>query len=200
MTDRSACPLTCVEMVRIALDSGIRWVQYRDKEQSRLSLYRNALLLRRITRQYNACFIINDHADIARAVSADGVHLGQDDLPVREARRIMGRGRIIGISTHSVEEAQTAERDGADYIGYGPIYHTTTKNAGMPRGADSIAEIRKHVRIPVVAIGGITAERLPELFSSGVMAVAVASGILKGHLPENASQFLSTARLSQRLH
>jgi thiamine-phosphate pyrophosphorylase len=193
ITDRDSCPLTCEEMVRMALMAGVRWVQYRDKDRDRLCFYRTALKLRRITRDFDACFIVNDHADIAQAVDADGVHLGQDDLPVAAARKILGPDRIVGISTHSLDEALAAEGEGADYVGYGPIYETSTKpDADTPKGPDEAARIAKSLRIPVVAIGGITAEALPTLMKRGVSGVAVASGILKGHLMGNVARFLSS--------
>jgi thiamine-phosphate diphosphorylase len=172
------------------LRAGAKWVQYRDKEKSRREIYKEAIRLRRLTKKFNAVFIVNDYADIALAVDADGVHLGQDDLPIREARRIMGKDKIIGISTHSLEQAKEAEKEGADYIGFGPIFHTTTKDAGIPKGADMLKEIKRHVQIPVVAIGGINLENLKSVLDAGVDAVAVASAILKGDIENNVKIFM----------
>jgi thiamine-phosphate diphosphorylase len=118
------------------------------------------------------------------------VHLGQDDLPVKEARKILGKDRIIGISTHTLEQAREADRDGADYIGFGPVFHTTTKDAGDPKGVEMLREIKMQVRIPVVAIGGITLENIRPVLEAGADAVAVSSALLKGDIEENIERFL----------
>jgi thiamine-phosphate pyrophosphorylase len=181
ITDRYSCDLTPVEMTALVLRAGVKWVQYRDKDKDRCDFYRNALQLRELTRAFGAHLIINDHADIAAAVEADGVHVGQDDLPLKHARRIVGDNRIIGISTHSVREAVEAQAGGADYIGFGPVFETSTKDAaGEPKGASGIAEVQREVDIPVVAIGGIQRNCIQDLFQSGARAVAVASAILRG--------------------
>jgi thiamine-phosphate pyrophosphorylase len=190
VTDRNSCTLTCLEMARIALQTGIGWIQYRDKERSRKEVYGTALALRKLTREHRASLVINDHADIAAAVDADGVHLGQHDLPVKEARRIMGRGKIIGVSTHGLAEALRAEAEGADYIGFGPVFPTRTKDAGFPKGTARLERVRARVCIPVVAIGGICAENVEGVLSSGARAVAVASALLTGDMRLNAACFL----------
>lgn len=195
ITDRGLCPLTCLEMARLVLEAGVKWLQYRDKDRDRLGLYRTALALRELTSAYGASLIINDFADIAAAVGADGVHLGQEDIPLREARKILGEGKIIGISTHSLEEALRAEADGADYVGFGPVYATATKKAGRPKGVARLGEVGEKLRIPVVAIGGIDHKRLPDVMESGAKAVAVASSILsKGDISRNAESFLTGLR------
>lgn len=189
ITDRKACSLTTEEMVSIVLDAGVRWIQHREKDKSRREIYEEATRLRKLTRKYNAVFIVNDYADIALAADADGVHLGQDDLPIKEARKILGE-KIIGISTHSVEQAILAEREGADYIGFGPIFQTKTKDAGTPKNPAAISEIKKKVKIPVVAIGGITLNNLISIIDAGADAIAVASGILCGNVFDNAKNFI----------
>jgi thiamine-phosphate pyrophosphorylase len=158
--------------------------------------FEEALELRKLTRDYKACLVINDHVDIAAAVDADGVHLGQDDLPLAEARKILGKEKIIGISTCSEEEAIKAEVDGADYIGFGPLFHTVTKDIGEPIGPDMLGNIRNKVKIPVVAIGGISKEHLGTVMSHGVQAVAVAAGILKGDIGNNAKGFIQKLQKS----
>ncbi len=171
------------ETVRMVLDAGIAWIQYREKELTRKEIYYQAEKLRRITEEYRAILIINDHADIALSVDAQGVHLGQEDLPLKEARKIMGP-RIIGISTHNKAEALEAQKGGADYIGFGPIYPTTTKeDAHVPKGISGLSEIRQVINIPVVAIGGIRPENLEDIFQAGASAVAVASAILDSDDP-----------------
>lgn len=199
ITDRGACQLTCTEMIEMALAAGVNWVQLRDKERDRLGLYRIAMKARALTRAYGATLIINDHTDIAVAVDADGVHLGQDDLPIAAARQLVGKGRIIGISTHNVKEAISAERAGADYIGFGPIYKTDTKEgAGRPKGTEMISRIRASVGIPVVAIGGISCKSLKPVIKAGADAVAVASGVLKGAVQNNFMQYLSEIQKGAR--
>ncbi len=194
ITDRSVCKSSYEDMVRLLLEAGVTWVQYRDKEGSRRDIYRNALNLRIITREYKAVLIVNDHTDIAFATDADGVHLGQDDLPIQKAREILGKNRLVGLSTHTVEQAISAQASGADYIGFGPIFHTATKDAGSPRGIPILHQLRRQVRIPIVAIGGITFENIRPVLETGVDAVAVASAILKGDIRENAGRFLDIIR------
>ncbi len=161
------------------LDAGIKWIQYREKDLTRKEIYYTAERLRRITEDYEAVFIVNDHADIACAVDADGVHIGQDDLPIKEARRIM-KDKIIGVSTHDLQQAIEAEVEGADYIGFGPIFATSTKeNADSPRGLELLRMVSSQVKIPVVAIGGINIENIEDVLKHGASAVAVVSGILK---------------------
>lgn len=176
-------------LVTTALDSGIRWIQYREKDESRAFIFKEAMRLRQLTLQYNATLIINDHADIAVAVDADGAHLGQEDLPLKEAKKIASE-KIIGISTHSITEAITAEREGADYIGFGPVFMTKTKDAGPAKGLEMLREIKRNVSIPVVAIGGINAKNLSSVLEAGVDAVAVASGLISGDMARNIEYFL----------
>jgi thiamine-phosphate pyrophosphorylase len=194
ITDRKVSGLSYEDMTRKVLLKGVRWIQFREKETSRREIYQNAIRLRRLTKDYDAVFVVNDFPDIAMCSGADGVHLGQDDLPLKEARKIMGRDRIIGISTHSLEQAAEAEKDGADYIGFGPVFPTLTKDAGGPKGIAMLREIRKQVNIPIVAIGGISLENISSVLQTGVDAVAVASAILRGDIEENAKRFMDHLR------
>lgn len=189
ITDRRLCSLSIEEMVSKAIDAGIKWIQYRDKEETRRNIYYNALRLRKITKEKGVFLIINDHVDIACAVDSDGVHLGQEDLPLNEARRIIN-DKIIGISTHSLEQAIEAQRGGADYIGFGPVFSTETKDAGLPKGVEELYKIKKSINIPVVAIGGINLDNVKRVLETGVDAIAVASAILKGNIEENVRSFL----------
>ncbi len=172
------------------LAAGIRWVQYREKEKTKRDVYLEAVALRELTQKSGACLIINDYADIALAVEADGVHLGQDDLPLEEARKIMGR-KIIGVSTHSLAEAVDAEKIGADYIGFGPIFETVTKEAGEPKGLGPLREVKASVRVPVIAIGGITVDTVDSVLGTGCDGVAVSSGLIGGDTVERAKRFIS---------
>ncbi|NOY65585.1 MAG: thiamine phosphate synthase [Nitrospirae bacterium] len=188
ITDSRFTQYAVEETVRMVLDAGIKWVQYREKYLTRKEIYYQAERLRRITEEYRAILIINDYADIALSVDADGVHLGQEDLPLYEGRKVMGP-RIIGISTHNMDEAKRAEYGSADYIGYGPIYPTATKeDADIPKGTAGLQVITDNVNIPVVAIGGIKLESLEEIFKAGAAAVAVASAILRAEDPHNKAR------------
>jgi thiamine-phosphate pyrophosphorylase len=190
ITDPKASNLSFEDMTIKVLRGGVRWVQYRDKVRPRREIYEEAIRLRKSTQDYNAIFIVNDYTDIAYCVNADGVHLGQNDLPLIEARRIIGKKKIIGISTHNLEQAIEAERDGADYIGFGPVFQTITKDAGEPKGIDMLREVKTKVKIPVVAIGGINLENIIPVLNTGIDAVAIASAILTGDIEENVRRFM----------
>ena len=195
ITGQETDSLSFEEMSLKAMQAGLKWVQYRDKERSRRDIYEESIRLTDMAKKFGAVLIINDHPDIALAAGADGVHLGQDDLPAKEARKIMGKSRIIGVSTHSVKQARDAERDGADYIGFGPVFYTMTKDAGRPKGIEMLREIKRQVRIPVVAIGGITAENIGPVLEAGADAVAVSSAILRGDIEKNIKRFLEIIKL-----
>lgn len=161
-----------------ALDAGVKFFQYRSKNGARKGIYEVAMTLSRIARDAKACFIVNDHADIAAAVDADGVHLGQEDLPVEFARKLLGNDKLIGISTHGLEQAVAAESAGADYIGFGPLFLSTTKDAGQTQGIRKLSIIKQAVTLPVIAIGGIDLPNVQDVFRSGADGVAVISAIL----------------------
>jgi thiamine-phosphate pyrophosphorylase len=161
-----------------ALSAGVRLFQYRNKSGSRRAVYETALLLAPAARRSGALFILNDHADIAAAVDADGVHLGQDDLPIEAARRFLGRDKIIGISTHDLDQARAAEGAGADYIGFGPVFATATKKAGAAKGTGDLVLIRRTVSIPVLAIGGINRANVADVIRAGADGAAVISAVL----------------------
>jgi thiamine-phosphate pyrophosphorylase len=182
LTDTELAGLTNVQITRQALSAGIKIIQLREKNRSKKEIFNEALAMKALTSKHKALLIINDHIDIALAVNAEGVHLGQEDMPVAEARQIMGRKKIIGVSTHSLRQAQKAEDEGADYIGFGPIFQTSTKDAGKPRGLNALQKVRNHISIPIVAIGGITSENIREVLMSGADAAAIASGILIGNI------------------
>jgi thiamine-phosphate pyrophosphorylase len=189
ITDSTYSDLPLYDMINSVLSAGVNWIQYRAKDLSRRKIYENALTLRKLTALFDATLIINDHADIALSVGADGVHLGQDDLPLKEARKIMGN-RIVGISTHDLVQAKDAESGGADYIGFGPVFHTSTKDAGAPKGVDNIRKIKENVSIPLVAIGGINPDNLESVVRAGADAVAVATAICRGNITVNAGKFV----------
>jgi thiamine-phosphate pyrophosphorylase len=180
-----------LRIVQGALDGGADVVQLRKKEMSKGPQYRLASSLRGLTRSYGALLIINDHADIAIAVDADGVHLGQDDLPVAAVRGLPGfAGRIIGCSTHSLEQALRAVEAGADYLGVGPVHPTPTKQGRRAVGAELVREVAAAVRVPFVAIGGIEPNNVAEVIEAGARAVAVVRSIYDAPDPEAAARDL----------
>jgi thiamine-phosphate pyrophosphorylase len=194
ITDRTISGLSHVEMTRQAISTGIKIIQLREKLMSKREFYKEALSVRTLSVRHRMILIINDYVDIAMAVDADGVHLGQEDMPLEEARRIFGKNKIIGVSTHTLKQAIDAERRGADYIGFGPIFKTTTKDAGHPKGINSLIEVKRHIKIPVVAIGGINLENVSDVLRVRVDAVAVASAILSGDMKTNIKRFLTTMK------
>lgn len=163
--------------VKKAVSSGVCAVQYRNKNASTREMFKEALRLRKICR--NALFIINDRVDIAQAVGADGVHLGQDDMPVNIARKILGREKIIGLTVHSLTQAKKAQRKDVDYFGVGPVFFTRTKtNAGNPVGLKLIAKIKGKFKIPIVAIGGINLDNAQDIINSGADALSAIKALV----------------------
>lgn len=162
-----------------AVNAGVTLVQLRSKKLSSRHFFGLALQTSEILKRKNIPLIINDRLDIALACDADGVHLGQEDLPLHLARKLLGRRRIIGITVNTAEEAIEAEAGGADYLGVGPVFFTTTKERLKPvLGLEGLRAIRKKVGIPILAVGGITAENGAEVMATGVDGIAVASAIL----------------------
>lgn len=180
-----------VESVRLVLEGGARLVQLRAKHATARELAQMGQAIRALTRRYGALFIVNDRLDIALAVEADGVHLGQDDLPVPLARKLAGDAFIIGVSAETLEEAQRAEAEGADYLGVGPMFATTTKpDAGVPVGPERLRAIKQVVSIPVYGIGGITSQNAPLVMQAGADGVCVISAIIGAPDPTEATRQL----------
>jgi thiamine-phosphate pyrophosphorylase len=174
-----------------ALRGGVRAVQLREKDLTGRQLFDLAAELRKSTREYGAKLLINDRIDVAMAVGADGVHLGKTSLPVVIARRIWGDGLVIGYSAHSLEEAQKAERDGADFVTFGPIYATASKAAyGDPLGLVLLAETARSLTIPVFALGGVKKSSVTEVMSAGARGVALISAIISAQDPTTESDSL----------
>jgi thiamine-phosphate pyrophosphorylase len=157
----------------------VRVFQYRDKGGTRRAIYEAARGLAPLLRSAGATFLVNDHADIAAAVGADGVHLGQGDLPIDRARKLLGPELTIGISTHNLAQAVAAEQGGADYIGFGPLFATQTKDAGPVQGLDGLAAVRAAVALPIIAIGGITGENAAAVRVAGADGIAVIGAVLR---------------------
>jgi thiamine-phosphate pyrophosphorylase len=162
-----------LEMAEKACKAGAKILQYREKQATQGEMLKTARGIRKITKKNNTLFIVNDFIDIALLVKADGVHLGQGDIPIGEARKITPPDFIIGISTHSLEQSLESEKQGADYIGCGPVFATPTKENYSPIGPETVKQVIESVHIPVVAIGGLTLKNIPELRKVGVKNFAM---------------------------
>jgi thiamine-phosphate pyrophosphorylase len=163
--------------VEKVLKAGATFIQLREKNVSFDEFLQVAKKVKAVTDKYKVPFVINDNVEIAKEIDADGVHIGQSDMEAKRARSILGNGKIMGISAGSVEEAVTAEKNGADYIGVGAVFHTNTKKDATDMPMDVLKDITKSVHIPVVAIGGISKENIMKLKGTGVDGVAVISAI-----------------------
>ncbi len=167
-----------LDLLKQAADGGARLFQYRAKTVSALDAYRQAVSLRQAACDRGALFLVNDRCDLALAVEADGVHLGQQDLPLAMARTIMGAGKLIGISTHNEVQVSAATKGGADYLGFGPIFPPSSKRDHEPVvGIDGLRRIRSLTPLPVFAIGGITVESAGRLAQAGADGIAVIAAI-----------------------
>ena len=175
-------------IVEKALQAGVTVLQLREKKAATRDFYQLAMRIKPIARQYNVPLLINDRLDIALAVDADGVHVGQEDLPVAVVRRLIGPDKILGATAATVAAAQTAEREGADYIGSGAMFPTLTKPGKQVLPLNVLAQIKQAVQVPVVAIGGITADNLLTLKITGVDGLAVVSAIIDSADPAAATQ------------
>lgn len=184
-----------IDCVREALEGGVTLVQYRAKTASSAEMYAEALPLKALCDSFNVPLIINDRLDIAMAVGAAGVHLGQDDLPCAAARRILGEDYIIGVSAHNPAEAKAALQSGADYLGCGAVFGTATKADVKKLGTDGLAAICKAKGLPVVGIGGVTADNYREVRAVGADGAAIVSGILAQ--PDISATVRAIAKVSQ---
>jgi len=189
---------TIEEAVEQAVKGGCTVVQLREKDCSSLEFYETALRVKKITDEYKIPLIINDRVDIALAVNADGVHVGQDDLPAASVRRILGGDKVIGVSAGSVREAVKAREDGADYLGVGAMHATSTKTDADVTTVEELKKIREMVDLPIVAIGGMNKQTLPELKGTGVDGIAVVSAVIAADDIERAASELSEAVRSQK--
>ena len=179
LDDRWASHCSLPNVMREAGEAGVKLVQYRNKTGSMNQVFDVASALRQIANEWAIVFVVNDRCDLAMAVGADGVHLGQTDLSLTLARKLVGKEMLIGVSTHNAGQVQQATKDGADYLGFGPIFPTSTKSNHDPVvGIQGMKLIRNLTSLPVFAIGGIGPESVSELCQAGANGVAVASGIL----------------------
>ena len=168
------------EIAEAAFSGGAGIVQLRDKGASTEALYRAGLEMQALAERAGAAFVVNDRLDVAQATGAGGAHVGQDDMPAAVARGLLGKDAIVGVSVENGEQAREAERDGATYVAVGPIYEArgSKADAGPPVGPDAVAEIKRHVSVPVVAIGGINHENAAEVVAAGADGLAVMTAII----------------------
>jgi thiamine-phosphate pyrophosphorylase len=191
--DRNLAPL-----LEAVLEGGCRVVQLREKTMPLGDLYPVARALRKRCREAGCLFIVNDRVDLALAVEADGVHVGQDDLPAREARRLLSPGMILGVSTHDENQARLARDDGADYVAVGSMFPTGSKAGFRLVGPDLVRRVRPEIRVPLVAIGGVTMDNVAEVIRAGADAVAVISAVCAAPDPAAAARaFLEAIRTAR---
>ncbi|MGN0150691.1 MAG: thiamine phosphate synthase [Clostridia bacterium] len=191
VTDRSWLNGSALaDAVKKALSGGVTMLQLREKNMTDDEFIKSALEIKNICSEFNVPLIINDNIRVALAVNADGVHLGQTDTPLREARQLLGNDKIIGITAKTPTQAVEAEKNGADYIGSGAVFGTTTKSNAVKMELDTLRAITSSVKIPVAAIGGITADNVSELQNTGISGAAVVSGIFAQADIENTAKLL----------
>jgi thiamine-phosphate pyrophosphorylase len=180
-----------VELARLAVEGGADIVQFREKQGSTRHLIQSATEMKKICERHNASFIVNDRIDVAIASKAHGVHLGQSDFPIGPAREILGEEKIIGGSASTIEEALLCMKEGADYVGFGPVYETTSKDdAGPVSGLVKLKEVAAAVSIPVIAIGGISAENAADVMKADAYGIAVISSVCCQEDPKEATHRL----------
>lgn len=192
ITDRrTAGKRSLVDIVRAAIKGGAALIQLREKEATTLEMVELGMMLHAVTREAGIPLIVNDRIDVALAVDAEGVHVGQHDMPASIARGLIGQDRILGVSAETVEDALRAEHEGADYLGVGDIFGTPSKaDAGAPIGIEGLVKVVKAVSIPVVGIGGITQENAEAVIRAGAVGVSVISAVIGAPDPEEAARGL----------
>ena len=179
-----------LKTIEEAILGGVTVVQIREKTADTLDFYNLAVKVKEITTKYDVDLIINDRVDVALAIDADGVHVGQSDMPCDITRKLIGEDKILGVSAATIEEAKKAENDGADYIGTGAVFPTSTKDDAPSITKQDLIDIVKSINIPVVAIGGITLENASELKDTGIAGLSVVSAIMGADNPKKASEKL----------
>ncbi len=192
ITDSRLTKKSVLDDVKAAVRAGVKIIQYREKEKSTKDMVEEAKKIKDICEKNKVIFLINDRVDICLAVNADGVHLGTDDMPYSAARKLL-KGKIIGLTAHNIEEASEAEKIGADYVGVSPIFETKTKlDAGPAAGLQLIKDVKKGVKIPLVAIGGINLENLNSVLEAGAKSVVAISAIVsKDDVGGECKKFIS---------
>ena len=190
VTDNSDDVEKFLNTIEEGIKGGVTVVQIREKTADTLEFYNLALKVKEITTKYDVPLIINDRVDVALAIDADGVHVGQSDMPCSVTRRLIGEDKILGVSADTIEEAKKAEKDGADYIGTGAVFPTATKDDAPKITKKDLKEIVDSINIPVVAIGGITLENASQLNDTGIAGLSVVSAIMSSENPKESSEKL----------
>ncbi|MFJ7939700.1 thiamine phosphate synthase [Peribacillus sp. NPDC096622] len=190
VTEESIAIEELTKIIAESVSGGVSIVQLREKNNSSLSFYKKASALKQLLNELSIPLIINDRVDIALAVGADGIHIGQDDLPLPVVKKMVPEDMIVGVSVSTLEEALEAERNGADYIGVGSVFPTKTKQDATLMALEDLGEICRNVSIPAVAIGGISADNISSLSDSGLSGAAVVSAIMNADNPKTASESL----------
>ncbi|MFT7517753.1 MAG: thiamine-phosphate pyrophosphorylase [Myxococcota bacterium] len=193
LLSRDLCALPVADVLHQALAGGVDLVQLREKEMTPREFYDYAAPLIEICKSKNAKVLINDSVELAMALDADGVHLGQDDMPIMLARKLLGPDKLIGLSTHSIEQAEDATCSGADYIGFGPVYPTPTKGYLQGLGPEKLLLVRSGCELPILAIGGITPENV--IMIPRFAGIAVSSTVCAADNPQNICQLLRESRV-----
>lgn len=192
VTDTDMCKReNLLDVTEKAIKGGVTMVQLREKDISSREFYTEAIEMKKLCQRYSVPLIINDRMDIALAADADGLHIGQSDIPIDAARKVMGENKIIGVSAGNVTEAKTAVSGGADYLGVGAVFHTDTKKDAVDVGLNMLRKVRESVDIPLLAIGGINHSNIDLLKNSGIDGVAVVSCIMASDDPYAAAVKLS---------
>lgn len=191
ITDRRLSKKNVFDNAKSAIKAGIKILQYREKRISTKQMIEEAGKIRKLCEENNVLFLINDRIDVALAVDADGVHLSQEDMPYKLARKLLGKNKIIGLSAHSVKEALHNQEIGADYTSIGPIYYTKTKKIAKPIGLKPIKELKNRLKIPFVAIGGINESNIDDVLKAGAKNIAMISAIVaKEDVEETVKNFI----------
>lgn len=195
ITDTQLSGLSHAEQVRRLISGGARLIQLRDKHASPREFYQQAATALQVAREHNVKLIVNDRVDLALAIRADGVHLGQTDIPVEAARRLLGPAAIIGFSTHNIAQASLARALPVDYLAFGPVFETSTKQNPDPvAGLHTLRDVRDAIgSLPLVAIGGITLSNSTDVLTAGADSLAIISALIADpeHIPENMAKMLS---------
>ncbi len=195
IADKEICGKKDIEKVVMqTIEGGAEMVQYRDKESNDENFLETALKLKSICKARSVPFIVNDRVEIAIKIDADGVHVGQEDMPLAEVKKKLNPSKIIGVSALTIEQAMKAEREGADYVGVGPIFDTSSKKIDKPLGLDLIRKSKDNLSIPFFAIGGINSSNLDDLIRSGGTRIAVISALVLSHNVKT-----STSKLLKKL-
>ena len=168
---------TLISQVEAALKGGATFIQLREKNLDDKAFYQEALEIQKLCKEYKVPFVINDNVELAKKIGADGVHVGQSDMEALDVRKVLGDDKIIGVSAQTVEQAELAEKHGADYLGVGAVFPTGSKNDATEVSFEMLQEICEHVHIPVIAIGGITRDNVVKLNQIGICGIAVISAI-----------------------